>query len=64
MAMLWLLNFGDGAHSLLDIAERAQLPFATIDAAAVCLEKASLLAPTKKAGVTLQGAPTTGPARK
>ena len=25
MAMLWVLNFSDGAHSLLDIAERSKL---------------------------------------
>ncbi|MEX0828310.1 MAG: DUF4910 domain-containing protein, partial [Haliea sp.] len=30
MAMLWILNLSDGAHSLLDIAERAELPFATV----------------------------------
>ncbi len=28
MAMLWVLNLSDGEHSLLDIAERAALPFA------------------------------------
>ena len=28
MAMLWMLNLSDGTHSLLDIAERADLPFA------------------------------------
>jgi aminopeptidase-like protein len=27
MAMLWVLNFSDGQHSLLDIAERACIPF-------------------------------------
>lgn len=26
-ALLWLLNFSDGQHSLLDIAERSQVPF-------------------------------------
>jgi len=44
MAMLWVLNLSDGQHSLLDIAERAGLAFATIDAAAVRLEEAGLLA--------------------
>jgi aminopeptidase-like protein len=43
MAMLWALNFGDGSHSLLDIAERSDLPFAVIDAAATRLEEAGLL---------------------
>src|SRR5690606_22402773 len=27
LAMLWVLNLSDGTHSLLDIAERAGLPF-------------------------------------
>jgi aminopeptidase-like protein len=44
MAMLWVLNFSDGGHALLDIAERSGLPFATIDAAATRLEAAGLLA--------------------
>jgi aminopeptidase-like protein len=30
MALLWVLNLSDGAHSLLDIAERAGLPFEVI----------------------------------
>lgn len=30
MAMLWALNLSDGKHTLLDIAERAGLPFATV----------------------------------
>ena len=29
-ALLWVLNLSDGAHSLLDIAERANLPFDVI----------------------------------
>jgi aminopeptidase-like protein len=38
MAMLWVLNLSDGRHTLLDIAERANLPFAAIrDTAAVLL---------------------------
>jgi aminopeptidase-like protein len=44
MAMLWVLNLSDGRHSLLDIAERAGLTFAVIDAAACRLETAGLLA--------------------
>lgn len=43
MAMLWVLNLSDGAHALLDIAERSGLPFAAIDAAARRLEGAGLL---------------------
>jgi aminopeptidase-like protein len=45
MALLWILNLTDGRHSLLDIAERAGLPFATIRAAADALLDAKLLEP-------------------
>jgi aminopeptidase-like protein len=34
LAMLWVLTLSDGAHSLLDIAERARMPFRAIRAAA------------------------------
>jgi len=43
MALLWVLNFSDGRHSLLDIAERAALPFTTIRGAADALRGAGLL---------------------
>jgi aminopeptidase-like protein len=43
MAMLWVMNLCDGAHSLLDIAERSGLRFAQIASAAARLEKAGLL---------------------
>jgi aminopeptidase-like protein len=33
-ALLWVLNFADGRHSLLDIAERSGLPFGLIASAA------------------------------
>ncbi|MGM0813022.1 MAG: DUF4910 domain-containing protein, partial [Pseudomonadota bacterium] len=40
LALLWVLNLSDGDCSLLDIADRAALPFATIrDAAAALIEK-------------------------
>jgi aminopeptidase-like protein len=45
MAMLWVLNLSDGEHSLLDIAERAGLPFAIIHATAKLLQDHELLAP-------------------
>jgi aminopeptidase-like protein len=45
LAMFWVLNFSDGEHSLLDIAERSGLPFATIDQAARRLEQNGLLRP-------------------
>jgi aminopeptidase-like protein len=44
MALLWVLNFADGKHSLLDIANRAQMPFGIIaDAARRLREKGLLL---------------------
>jgi aminopeptidase-like protein len=43
LALLWVLNLSDGAHTLLDIAERADMPFATIRAAADALLKTDLL---------------------
>jgi aminopeptidase-like protein len=43
MAMLWVLNLSDGRHSLLDIAERADLPFSTVCATATLLGEHGLL---------------------
>lgn len=43
MAMLWVLNQSDGKNSLLDIAERSGMPFATIRKAAEALEQHQLL---------------------
>jgi len=45
LALLWVLNLSDGDHSLLDIAERAGLPFATIKEAAGALSATDLLDP-------------------
>jgi aminopeptidase-like protein len=45
-ARLWVLNFSDGQHSLLDIAERSGLPFAAISEAAKLLCEAKLLKAT------------------
>lgn len=42
-ALLWVLNFSDGAHSLLDIAERSGLKFALIEEAASDLQRCGLL---------------------
>lgn len=47
MALLWVLNFSDGAHDLLAIAERANLPFALLRQAADALLAADLLAPVE-----------------
>ena len=43
MPILWTLNLSDGVHSLLDIAERSNLPFAEIAQAAESLEACGLL---------------------
>jgi aminopeptidase-like protein len=42
-AMLWVLNQSDGTHSLLEIAERSELPFAAVRDAAMTLTKHGLL---------------------
>jgi aminopeptidase-like protein len=44
MAMLWVLNASDGASTLLDIAERSGLRFATVATAADALREHGLLA--------------------
>jgi aminopeptidase-like protein len=41
--LLWVLNFSDGDHSLLDIAERSGLPFLLVRAAADTLLEHDLL---------------------
>jgi aminopeptidase-like protein len=43
MALLWVLNMADGRHSLLDIAERADLPFKVVADAARILHDHGLL---------------------
>jgi aminopeptidase-like protein len=43
LAMLWVMNLSDGSCSLLDIAERAALPFAVIKDAADSLQQHDLL---------------------
>lgn len=45
MSVLWVLNLSDGRHSLLDIANRADIAFAVIAAAASALETHGLLGP-------------------
>ena len=46
-ARLWVLNFSDGQHSLLDIAERSGVPFARIRDAADLLYDNQLLSPAQ-----------------
>ncbi|MFB7281695.1 DUF4910 domain-containing protein [Streptomyces hydrogenans] len=43
MAMLWVLSLSDGEHGLLDVAERAGLPFDTVADAADALRAAGLI---------------------
>jgi len=43
LAMLWVLNLSDGEHSLLDIAERANLPFAVVYRTAQTLQQHGLV---------------------
>jgi aminopeptidase-like protein len=43
MAMLWVLNLADGEYSLLEIADRANLPFSVIQEAAADLAASGLL---------------------
>ena len=49
-AMLWVLNQTDGAHSLLDIAERSKLAFDIIKDAADMLRKHDLLQEAQPSG--------------
>ena len=49
LAMLWVLNLSDGNHSLLDIAERAELPFELVRETAALLEAHELLRPAAEA---------------
>jgi len=43
LALLWVLNLSDGRHSLLDIAEQAQLPLSAVAEATADLENCGLL---------------------
>src|SRR5690606_30683098 len=47
MAMLWVLNLSDGDHTLLEIADRAGIPFRVVAKAAEALEGADLLRPAE-----------------
>jgi len=47
MALLWVLNFSDGHHTLLDIADRGGVPFALVRRAAEALSEHGLLAPVR-----------------
>jgi aminopeptidase-like protein len=43
MALLWILNLADGSHTLLDMAERSEMPFSTIMSATRLLESHGLV---------------------
>lgn len=43
MAMLWVLNYSDGEHDLLDIAKRSGLPFGIVKQAVEALSQCDLL---------------------
>lgn len=50
MALLWVMNLADGRHSLIDMAERAGLPFAAVRSAATALAEAGLIEPLRACG--------------
>jgi aminopeptidase-like protein len=50
LALLWVLNFSDGRHSLLDIAERSKIAFPAIQKAAKALEACDLLRASDERG--------------
>jgi aminopeptidase-like protein len=52
LALFWVLNASDGLHSLLDIAERADLSFAMILSAAEALLEVGLLKECRRPGNT------------
>lgn len=49
LVLLWVLNLSDGQHTVLDIAERAEVPFHLVHAAVEALLKVGLL---KECGVS------------
>jgi aminopeptidase-like protein len=50
LALFWVLNASDGHHTLLDIAERADLPFGKIQSAAEALLEVGLLKECQRPG--------------
>jgi aminopeptidase-like protein len=50
MAMLWVLNLSDGGWSLLDIAQRSDIPFKVVNEAAQLLADRGLLEPLAAEG--------------
>jgi len=62
MALLWVLNYSDGDHTLLDIAVRAEMPFPLIRRAAEALRGAGLLAPAPGTEAATEGGAPRRPA--
>jgi aminopeptidase-like protein len=54
MALLWVLNLSDGRHTLLDIADRAKLPFEVVSRAARDLSAHQLVVPHDDGGGALE----------
>lgn len=52
LALFWVLSASDGHHTLLDIAERADLPFGKIESAAEALLEVGLLKECRRPGNT------------
>lgn len=52
LAIFWVLNGSDGHHTLLDIAERADLPFDKIQSAGEALLEVGLLKEYRRPGTT------------
>lgn len=48
LALLWVLNYSDGEHDLLEIADLAGMPFSMIQEAAQALIKAQLLSEVRR----------------
>ena len=48
LPLLWVMNFSDGEHGLLDIAERSGIEFRRIERAAQALDDAGLLVDAEK----------------
>ena len=46
--MLWVLNLSDGQHDLLDVAERAKIPFRQIKHAANALLRVGCSRPSRR----------------
>jgi len=52
LTLLWVLNSSDGYHTVLDIAERADVPFKQVCAAATALAEVGLLKECRRPGNT------------